>query len=99
MSRRRAVIAAGSGVAALAIAAAAVAQSASGWEVSLPNFGGGGTSTGTGGGVTYTVQGAIGQPFTGTVSKDQFAISTGIFGGALEKILRYLPFVAKDGTN
>jgi hypothetical protein len=84
----------GSATVALALIVTVAGQSASGWDLSFRGTSGGG---GTSAGGPYVLEGAIGQPVAGTASAGPYAIESGILGGAIQKFVRYFPFVASDG--
>lgn len=84
----------GGAAVALALIVTVAGQSASGWDLTFRGTsGGGGISTGG----PYVLEGAIGQPLVGTSSAGPYAIESGVLGGAIQKIVRFLPFVASDG--
>ena len=97
MTRRvRLAAATVSGLAALAVGAAALAQTASGsYELSWRALAGGGKSDGG----SYVEQGAIGQALVQTSSGGSYSVSSGFLGGGQDKYKRYLPHLAKDGSN
>jgi hypothetical protein len=79
---------------ALALIVSVSGQSASGWDLSFRGTsGGGGVSTGG----AYALEGSIGQPVAGMASGDGYTVESGVLGGTVQKILRYLPFIASDG--
>jgi hypothetical protein len=91
---RRGLALAGTGVAAAAVVITVLAQSASGWDLSLRNTaGGGGRSTGG----PYVVEGAIGQPLAMRSSQGAFAVASGLFDSGPTKYIRRLPGLANDG--
>lgn len=95
-SRRRILAVAAGGLGALALGAVALAQSASGaYDLSWRALAGGGKSSGGG----YVEHGAIGQALTKTSSGGSYSVSSGFLGGGSDKYKRYLPFLAKDGSN
>ncbi len=76
---RRVAAAAVAVTAATASVAVAFGLAAGGYRIDpSATTGGGGTSTGG----DYIVQGAIGQPFAGSLSSSGFVLSNGIFAGA-----------------
>jgi hypothetical protein len=91
---RRGLALAGMAVAAGAVVITVLAQSASGWDLSLRNTsGGGGRSTGGG----FVLEGSIGQPFTTKSTQGAFTLSSGIFDSGPTKFVRRLPGLANDG--
>lgn len=95
MSARRAAITGAAAVAAVAFAVTALAQSASGWDLSLFTYGGGGTSIQS----PYAVQGVIGQPVASTGSSGGgYTMQAGFLSGFLEKFKLLTPMLAKDGS-
>ncbi len=96
MARRRTLAVAAGGIGALALGAVALAQSASGtYDLSWRALAGGGKSEGGG----YVEQGAIGQAFTKTSSGGTYSVSSGFLGGGSDKYKRFLPLLAKDGSD
>jgi hypothetical protein len=83
----------GSVVAAGAIVVAVVAQSASGWDLSIRSTTGGGRS----GGGNFVVEGSIGQPVIGRSAEGNFAVSSGLHEAGPTKFTRNLPGLAADG--
>jgi hypothetical protein len=90
---RRAVALAGTAVAAGAVIVTVLAQSASGWDLSVRSTTGGGKSS-LG---NTTVEGSIGQPLTGSSTQGNFSVASGMFQGGPTKFIRRLPALANDG--
>ncbi|MBK6661834.1 MAG: hypothetical protein IPG47_03475 [Thermoflexaceae bacterium] len=95
MSSARVMATGGAALAALALCLTALAQSASGWDLSVFAYGGGGTSSQS----PYSVQGIIGQPVTGAAATGgTYTVQSGFFAGFLEKFKIRAVMLAKDGS-
>lgn len=94
--RRRWLLGAAAGVAALAVGSVAVAQVSGGaYDLSWNDILGGGTSANG----SFSVQGGIGQPVAGRSSQGQFTLDTGFIAGlGAGKFKGVLPNVSKDGV-
>ena len=93
--RRRLVAAAGAVVVAVAAVVTVVAQSASGWDLSIRALNAGGTSSGG----AFSSTGIIGQPLTGSSTGGAYSVASGFYGGGgQEKFKRLIPYLANDGT-
>ena len=79
----------------MAVVVMAVGQSASGWDLSTRTTSPGMPASGG----SYAVVGAFGEPLTGTSSGGSYSVSSGFFGGAMEKLKRFLPLLANDGSS
>jgi hypothetical protein len=90
----RVLAVAGMGVAAVAVAITVLAQSASGWDLSQRHTSGGGGRSSLGG---TSVEGSIGQAFTGRSAQGNFAVSSGIFESGPTKYIRRIVYVTTDG--
>lgn len=96
MTRKRLALRAAGGLGALTLGASALAQSASGnYDLSWRALVGGGKSDGGG----YVVQSAIGQTLAKSSSGGSYVVSSGYFAGGQDKYKRFLPHLAKDGSN
>lgn len=94
---RRLIAGSGALVAAGAVFTMVVAQTSGGaFDLSFRSInGGGGLSAGT----PYALEGSIGQPLVGKSTGTPYTVESGYFGGAGEKIKRYIVQIARDGTN
>lgn len=91
--RRRFAILGGGAAASLVLGAAALAQTSGGmYDLHWRTLTGGGPASGG----NYGVQAAIGQPLAGTSSGGTYSVSSGFFGGGIEKYKRFLPVLARD---
>ncbi len=90
---RRGLAAAGTAGAAGAVIVTVLAQSASGWDLSLRAQSGGGGRSSLG---TTVVEGSI-QPIVGVSTQGNFSVSSGIFDAGPTKYFRRLPALANDG--
>lgn len=99
MSRRtrRAVALAAAAFAGAATVAAVLGQVSSGsYELWWRTTSGGGRSAAG----DYEVRAAIGQPLTGRSTGGDYAVASGFYpGGGQDRYFRFLPQLAKDGTN
>ncbi|GIW13647.1 MAG: hypothetical protein KatS3mg062_1086 [Tepidiforma sp.] len=96
-STRRAVALAAAAFAGAATLAAVLGQVSSGsYELWWRTTSGGGRASGG----SYELQGAVGQPFAASSSGGTFAVASGFLGGGgQDKYTRFLPQLARDGTN
>ena len=94
--RRRWLLGAAAGAAALVLGGVALAQVSGGaYNLSWNDILGGGTSANG----SFSLQGGIGQPVAGSASQAQFALNAGFLPGlAGGKYRGVLPQVSKDGT-
>ncbi len=99
MSRRtrRAVALAAAAFAGLATLVAVLGQVSSGsYELWWRTASGGGRAAGG----SFELRGAIGQPLAGRSAGGDYAVASGFYpGGGVDKYYRYLPQLARDGTN
>jgi hypothetical protein len=91
---RRGLALLGTGVAGGAVIVTVLAQSASGWDLSIRNTSGGGGRSALG---TTVIEGSIGQPFTGTSAQGNFSVASGMYQGGPTKYIRRMPALASDG--
>jgi hypothetical protein len=76
-----------------AVVTGVIGQSASGWDLSVRALLPGTTSSGG----SFSTNGVIGQPVSGSSTGGNYAVSAGFYGGGSEKFRRRLPFLANDG--
>ncbi|MGE5596382.1 MAG: hypothetical protein ACM3S1_10170 [Hyphomicrobiales bacterium] len=90
---QRLLLAMAAALVALATVTAVFAQQGSGFDLHW-------TATSSGGGDAhadgFAVYGSVGQPIAGHSSASGFTVDSGYLGGAVQKIFRYIPFIARD---
>lgn len=79
------------------MAGTAIAQTASGYDLSWRAFSGGSNAVSNDG--NYQLRSVVSQTFTGHSAQGAYAVDSGFLGGQTGKSKRFLPQLAKDGTN
>lgn len=82
---------------AVAMAGTALAQSASGYDLSWRAFAGGANANSADG--NYQLRSVVGQTFTAHSGGGAYTVDSGFLGGQTGKAKRFLPQLAKDGTD